>query len=95
MKKIPPKAEASNVLIGEVDSLQYPISAFIRLQQALILGDLTEASSGFWVFSLYSKRVCEDIPLLWNPQRGGGGGRQAEKIRLTTNAFYSNRSYME
>jgi len=42
MKKIPKGAEASNILVGEVDFLEKPLSAFIRLQDATILGDLTE-----------------------------------------------------
>ncbi|XP_050307572.1 electroneutral sodium bicarbonate exchanger 1 isoform X3 [Anthonomus grandis grandis] len=42
MKKIPPGAEASNILVGEVDFLEKPLSAFIRLNTAQVLGDLTE-----------------------------------------------------
>lgn len=42
MKKIPKGAEASNILVGEVNFLEKPFSAFIRLQEASILGDLTE-----------------------------------------------------
>ena len=42
MKKLPPNSEASNVLVGEVDFLTRPIAAFIRLQQSVVLGDLTE-----------------------------------------------------
>ncbi|KAK1894752.1 Sodium bicarbonate cotransporter 3 [Dissostichus eleginoides] len=42
MKKIPPGAEASNVLVGEVDFLQRPIIAFIRLAPAMLLSGLTE-----------------------------------------------------
>lgn len=42
MKKIPKGAEASNILVGEVAFLEKPFSAFIRLQEAAILGDLTE-----------------------------------------------------
>ncbi|XP_046717332.1 electrogenic sodium bicarbonate cotransporter 4 isoform X3 [Silurus meridionalis] len=42
MKKIPRDAEASNVLIGEVDFLDKPFVAFIRLAQATTLGGLTE-----------------------------------------------------
>lgn len=42
MKKIPPGAEASNILVGEVDFLDKTLSAFIRLSQAAIMGDLTE-----------------------------------------------------
>ncbi|XP_062414975.1 electrogenic sodium bicarbonate cotransporter 1-like isoform X1 [Pungitius pungitius] len=42
MKKLPRDAEASNVLIGEVDFLETPFVAFVRLQQAVMLGALTE-----------------------------------------------------
>ena len=42
LRKIPSGAEASNVLVGEVDILEKPVSAFIRLSNAFILGDLTE-----------------------------------------------------
>lgn len=42
MKKIPRDAEASNVLVGEVDFLDAPFVAFVRLQQALMLGGFTE-----------------------------------------------------
>ena len=42
MKKVPPGAEACNILIGEVDYLENPVAAFIRLSSANELGDLTE-----------------------------------------------------
>lgn len=42
MKKIPHGAEASNILVGEVDFLDKTLSAFIRLNEAAIMGDLTE-----------------------------------------------------
>uniref|UniRef100_A0A672PNG9 Anion exchange protein n=2 Tax=Sinocyclocheilus grahami TaxID=75366 RepID=A0A672PNG9_SINGR len=42
MKKVPRDAEASNVLVGEVDFLDTPFVAFVRLQQAVMLGGLTE-----------------------------------------------------
>uniref|UniRef100_A0A8C6WPJ2 Anion exchange protein n=1 Tax=Neogobius melanostomus TaxID=47308 RepID=A0A8C6WPJ2_9GOBI len=42
MKKIPPGAEASNVLVGEVDFLEKPITAFIRLSPAVLITGLTE-----------------------------------------------------
>lgn len=41
-KKIPPGAEASNILVGEVDFLDKTLSAFIRLNEGAIMGDLTE-----------------------------------------------------
>ena len=42
MRKIPPGAEASNILVGEVDFLEKPVAAFIRLSTASLMGDLTE-----------------------------------------------------
>uniref|UniRef100_S4RGR2 Band 3 cytoplasmic domain-containing protein n=1 Tax=Petromyzon marinus TaxID=7757 RepID=S4RGR2_PETMA len=42
MKKIPRDAEASNVLVGELELLERPLVAFVRLQQAVMLGSLTE-----------------------------------------------------
>ncbi|KAI6239960.1 Anion exchange protein [Aphelenchoides fujianensis] len=42
MKKLPAGAEASNVLVGEVDFLSHHVTAFVRLKNASILGDLTE-----------------------------------------------------
>ncbi|XP_071744288.1 electroneutral sodium bicarbonate exchanger 1 isoform X41 [Lepeophtheirus salmonis] len=42
MKKIPKDAETSNILIGELNILEKPLSAFIRLNEATVLGDLTE-----------------------------------------------------
>ncbi|XP_035040493.1 electrogenic sodium bicarbonate cotransporter 1 isoform X1 [Hippoglossus stenolepis] len=42
MKKLPRDAEASNVLVGEVDFLETPFVAFVRLHQAVMLGALTE-----------------------------------------------------
>ncbi|XP_038047147.1 sodium bicarbonate cotransporter 3-like isoform X3 [Patiria miniata] len=42
MRKIPAGAEASNVLVGEVDFLSRPIIAFVRLAQSVLLEDLTE-----------------------------------------------------
>ena len=42
MRKIPSGAEASNVLVGEVDFLDYQFSAFVRLSKSVVLGDFTE-----------------------------------------------------
>uniref|UniRef100_A0A8B9PPG1 Anion exchange protein n=1 Tax=Apteryx owenii TaxID=8824 RepID=A0A8B9PPG1_APTOW len=42
IKKIPKDAEASNVLVGEVDFLDKPFVAFVRLLQATMLGGVTE-----------------------------------------------------
>ncbi|KAL8163915.1 UNVERIFIED_CONTAM: Electroneutral sodium bicarbonate exchanger 1 [Gekko kuhli] len=42
MKKIPIGAEASNVLVGELDCLTRPIVAFVRLTPAVLLSGMTE-----------------------------------------------------
>ena len=42
MKKIPKDSEASNVLVGEVDFLDQPSIAFVRLIQSAMLGGVTE-----------------------------------------------------
>ena len=42
MKKIPQGAEGSMVLVGETDFLTKPVNAFVRLEDAQILGDLME-----------------------------------------------------
>ncbi|XP_069007198.1 LOW QUALITY PROTEIN: sodium-driven chloride bicarbonate exchanger-like [Embiotoca jacksoni] len=42
MKKIPPGAEASNVLVGELEFLERPVVAFIRLSPAVLLNGLAE-----------------------------------------------------
>ena len=42
MKKLPSNAEASNVLVGEVETLPHTVIAFVRLASSVLLGDLTE-----------------------------------------------------
>ncbi|XP_071379114.1 sodium-driven chloride bicarbonate exchanger [Centroberyx affinis] len=42
MKKIPPGAEACNVLVGEVECLNKPVVAFVRLSPAVLLSGLAE-----------------------------------------------------
>ncbi|XP_074727845.1 electroneutral sodium bicarbonate exchanger 1-like isoform X2 [Strix uralensis] len=42
LKKIPAGAEVSNTLIGELDFLQQPIVAFVRLTPAVLLSSMTE-----------------------------------------------------
>jgi len=42
MKKIPPNAEATNVLVGAVDFLQTPVYAFVRLAKGVTIPDLVE-----------------------------------------------------
>ena len=42
MRKIPDDAQVCNVMVGELSSLKYQVSAFVRLSEARILGELTE-----------------------------------------------------
>ncbi|TRY66189.1 hypothetical protein DNTS_028299 [Danionella cerebrum] len=42
MKKIPAGAEASNVLVGELECLERPVVAFVRLSPAVLLSGLAE-----------------------------------------------------
>lgn len=42
MKKIPPGAEACNVLVGELEFLNKPVVAFVRLSPAVLLNGLAE-----------------------------------------------------
>lgn len=42
MKKIPHDAEATTVLVGELDSLKNPALVFVRLAEGTRLGNLTE-----------------------------------------------------
>ncbi|NXG67469.1 S4A4 protein, partial [Hemiprocne comata] len=43
-KKIPPGAEAAHIAVGEVEFLEKPFTAFIRLRQGVALGSLAEVS---------------------------------------------------
>ncbi|XP_075036860.1 sodium-driven chloride bicarbonate exchanger isoform X2 [Mixophyes fleayi] len=42
MKKIPPRAEASNILVGELEFLDRALVAFVRLSPAVLFAGLTE-----------------------------------------------------
>lgn len=67
MRKIPQGAEASNILVGEVDFLDKPLSAFIRLSQAGIMGDLTEVPVPTrFIFMLLGPVVISLLLLLHN-----------------------------
>ncbi|KAJ7407666.1 solute carrier family 4 member 4 [Willisornis vidua] len=84
MKKLPRDAEASNVLVGEVDFLESPFIAFVRLQQAVMLGALTEVpvptrsdislcTSLLYILFLLSPEQVEDTILSLpgqNPREG-------------------------
>jgi sodium bicarbonate transporter 10 len=42
MKKIPPGAEASNILVGELEFLDRTVVSFVRLSPAVLLQGLAE-----------------------------------------------------
>jgi len=42
LKKMKKGTEAANILVGELEGLEKPICCFIRLEEAVNLGDLTE-----------------------------------------------------
>ncbi|XP_075457811.1 anion exchange protein 4 [Ascaphus truei] len=57
-KKIPNGTEVANLLVGEVDFLDQPFAAFIRLKEAVILGSLTEVPlPSRFVFILLGPKV--------------------------------------
>jgi hypothetical protein len=59
MRKIPKDAEASNILIGEMNELDKCFLAFIRLEEASFLGDLTEVPIPTrFLFVLLGPQVC-------------------------------------
>lgn len=60
MKKIPHGAEASNILVGEVDFLEKTQSAFIRLSQSTIMGDLTEVPVPTRFDNCFSHKFCKN-----------------------------------
>ncbi|NXN32753.1 S4A4 protein, partial [Nycticryphes semicollaris] len=43
-KKVPEGAEAAHVVVGEVEFLEKPFTAFIRLRQGVVLGSLAEVA---------------------------------------------------
>ncbi|KAM5131975.1 electrogenic sodium bicarbonate cotransporter 1-like isoform 2-T2 [Mantella aurantiaca] len=43
-KKIPKGTEAANVLVGEVEFMEQPFAAFVRLKEATVLSTLTEVA---------------------------------------------------
>ena len=42
MRKIPDDAQVCNVWVGELPSLKYQVSGFVRLSDARVLGEMTE-----------------------------------------------------
>lgn len=63
MKKIPPGAEASNVLVGELEFLERPVVAFVRLAPAVLLNGLAEVpiTTRLYTHCLSPYSVCRYI----------------------------------
>lgn len=64
MKKIPPGAEASNILVGELEFLDRAVVAFVRLSPAVLLTGLAEVpipTRYSWIYSAscFSEHVVE------------------------------------
>lgn len=65
MRKIPPGAEASSILVGQVDFLEKPVSAFVRLAEAVFLSDLTEVPiPSRFIYILLGPKVC-NLDFIW------------------------------
>ncbi|NXD76350.1 S4A4 protein, partial [Halcyon senegalensis] len=65
-KKVPPGAEAAHVAVGEVEFLEKPFTAFIRLKRGVALGSLAEvALPSRFVFILLGPRArvkaCHEV----------------------------------
>ncbi|NXE30233.1 S4A4 protein, partial [Ardeotis kori] len=65
-KKVPPGAEAAHVAVGEVEFLEKPFTAFIRLRRGVALGSLAEVAlpSRFLFILLSSRtkvRACHEV----------------------------------
>lgn len=86
MKKLPVNSEASNVLVGEVDFLVKPITAFIRLQKGVILGDLTEIPIPTrFLFIMMGPAIC--------PGRYHEIGRSISTLMADEVDIYFHRNY--
>lgn len=87
MKKIPPGAEASNVLVGEVDFLERPIIAFIRLIPAVLLNGLTEVPVPTrWTTNrhfCYTDPGSEQCLLMWAPGSNSGKELNADASTMS------------
>uniref|UniRef100_A0A8C5IRA6 Anion exchange protein n=1 Tax=Junco hyemalis TaxID=40217 RepID=A0A8C5IRA6_JUNHY len=86
-KKVPPGAEAAHVAVGEVEFLEKPFTAFIRLRHGVSLGSLAEVSlpSRFLFILLGPPRVKtyhevgRAMATLISPQLFQRVARQAER----------------
>lgn len=89
MRKIPAGAEASNILVGEVDFLDKTLSAFIRLSQAGIMGDLTEVPVPTrFIFVLLGPTVR----FVWNLDESTLSMSKAISVGISIVACIANRA---
>ena len=44
MRKLPPQALAANILVGAMENISKPVTAFVRLQEPHVLGEFTEVT---------------------------------------------------
>lgn len=57
MKRIPEGSEAAAVLVGAVDFLEQPTTAFVRLSEGILMPSVTEVSlQKYFVF--YFQKLC-------------------------------------
>ncbi|XP_059090863.1 electroneutral sodium bicarbonate exchanger 1-like isoform X1 [Tigriopus californicus] len=62
MKKVPKDSEGNSILIGDVCELDHPIACFIRLANAVYIGDLTEVAVPTRFIFLLLTPKSEDLP---------------------------------
>ena len=65
MKKIPKGSEVCNIMVGEVEDLEKPVLAFLRLKEARLMEGLTEVKlpTRYGVLSVTSF-LCEKFNII-------------------------------
>ncbi|ELW47104.1 Sodium-driven chloride bicarbonate exchanger [Tupaia chinensis] len=69
MKKIPPGAEASNILVGELEFLDRTVVAFVRLSPAVLLQGLAEVPIPTRIFGGLILDIKRKAPYFWSDFR--------------------------
>ena len=54
LKKLPEHSEATAVMVGAVDFLTQPTLAFVRLAEGVLMDEVVEVSTCFYLFSKLS-----------------------------------------
>lgn len=91
MKKIPPGAEASNILVGELEFLDRAVVAFVRLSPAVLLTGLAEVpipTRYSWIY--FSSCFSEHVVEIWSCDRSALSGK-----KLTLSQPKSGNMYKE